>query len=122
MKRCILVVEDDQYLAGLLQVTLELEYDVIICATGQAALFAIELTPPDLVILDLTLEGSEFSGLEVCAMIKTRPRFRHIPIIIISGDGSLDNQALARKMGAHAYLVKPFQPLRLLDILGEILG
>jgi DNA-binding response OmpR family regulator len=122
LKPEILIVEDDPLVSGLLVATLDLFYDTIVCGTGQCALFVIENETADLILLDLRLNGSEFAGLDVLAMVKTRPRFRHIPIIIITGDTSEDSQSMARRIGAHAYITKPFNPIRLLDIIGEILG
>src|SRR6267378_7274725 len=80
----ILVVEDEQDIAGLIKHALEREaaLDVEIVLSGDAALRAVTETAPDLVILDLNLPV--LSGIEVCRIIRGRPETAKVPIIMLT--------------------------------------
>src|SRR5919108_2770711 len=78
----VLVVEDEQDIAGLMKHTLERSGDTVVevVSSGDAALKAVGEQPPDLIILDLNLPV--LSGLEVCRILRARPATAHVPIII----------------------------------------
>src|SRR5690606_2450454 len=82
--RRILVVEDEQDIAGLLRHTLERsgEATVETAASGDQALAAASANPPDLILLDLNLPV--LSGLEVCRLLRSRPATADVPIIMLT--------------------------------------
>ena len=104
----ILVVEDEQDIAGLVKHTLErtgdLEVDVV--ATGDAALKAVKEQMPDLVILDLNLPV--LSGIEVCRILRGRPNTEHVPIIMLTARTSETDRVVGLDVGADDYITKPF--------------
>ncbi len=108
----ILVVEDDPDTAAFLKTLLEREkYEVPIAKDGGQAHSMFVMTKPDFVILDLILPGSE-TGWEVCERLKTLERF--LPVLILTAIELEDSKALAAKVGADAYMTKPFDPDELL--------
>jgi DNA-binding response OmpR family regulator len=108
MRARILVVEDEQDIAGLIKHALERggELDVDIVATGDAALKAVNESAPDLMILDLNLPV--LSGLEVCRILRARPNSVHVPIIMLTARTSEADRVVGLDVGADDYITKPF--------------
>ncbi len=104
----VLVVEDEQDIAGLIKHTLERSGDasVEIVARGDEALRSIAGRPPDLVILDLNLPI--VGGDEVCRILRQRPETRHLPIIMLTARTSESDRVSGLDLGADDYMTKPF--------------
>ena len=103
----VLVVEDEDALATLLQYNLEKEgYDVTVAGDGEEALILVEERQPDLVILDWMLP--KVSGIEVCRRLRSRPETRNVPIIILTARGEETDRIRGLDTGADDYVVKPF--------------
>ena len=104
----ILVVEDEQDIAGLIKHTLEktgqMQVDVV--GAGDAALRSLSQTEPDLIILDLNLPV--LSGVEVCRIVRTRDDTAHIPIIMLTARSAESDRVTGLEIGADDYITKPF--------------
>ena len=86
MQPYVLVMEDEDALATLVQYNLEKEgYRVVIAADGEEGMLQIEERLPDLVLLDWMLP--KLSGIEVCRRIRGRPETRNLPIIMLTARG-----------------------------------
>jgi DNA-binding response OmpR family regulator len=107
-KHRVLIVEDEQDIAGLIKHTLERggETDAEVVASGDAALVAATERTPDLIILDLNLPV--VSGLDVCRILRGRPDVRHVPIIMLTARTSEDDRVAGLDHGADDYVTKPF--------------
>jgi two-component system phosphate regulon response regulator PhoB len=107
LKPHILVVEDEDSLATLLQYNLEKEgYDVAVGADGEEALLLVDERLPDLIVLDWMLP--KISGIEVCRRLRQRPETRNIPIIMLTARGEETDRIRGLDTGADDYVVKPF--------------
>ena len=104
----VLVVEDEQDIAGLIKLTLEKngEIDVEIVNSGDAALKAVSEQTPNLIILDLNLPV--LSGLEVCRILRARPDTANVPIIMLTARTSESDRVVGLDVGADDYMTKPF--------------
>jgi DNA-binding response OmpR family regulator len=104
----VLVVEDEQDIAGLIKHTLERSGDasVEIVGRGDDALRSIAGRPPDLVILDLNLPV--LSGDEVCRILRQRDETKQIPIIMLTARTSEADRVAGLDLGADDYVTKPF--------------
>ena len=103
----ILVVEDEEALATLLQYNLDKEgYRIELSADGEEALIRIDEKLPDLVILDWMLPS--VSGIEVCRRLRQRPVTRNLPIIMLTARGEETDRVRGLDTGADDYIVKPF--------------
>jgi two-component system phosphate regulon response regulator PhoB len=103
----VLVVEDEDSLATLLQYNLDKEgYRVAHCADGEEALIVVDEKQPDLVILDWMLPT--VSGIEVCRRLRQRPDTRNLPIIMLTARGEETDRIRGLDTGADDYVVKPF--------------
>ena len=107
MNPSILVVEDEDALATLLQYNLDKEgYRVTVATDGEEALMLTSERPPDLVLLDWMLP--KVSGVEVCRRLRARPETRNLPIVMLTARGEESDRVRGLETGADDYVVKPF--------------
>jgi two-component system phosphate regulon response regulator PhoB len=103
----ILVVEDEDSLATLLQYNLQKEgYDIAVAGDGEEALLLVDERLPDLIVLDWMLP--KVSGIEVCRRLRQRNETRNVPIIMLTARGEESDRVRGLDTGADDYLVKPF--------------
>ncbi len=104
----ILVADDDPQMRELVAgLTRELGCEVVEVADGEAALAAVALSPPDLVLSDVSMPGLD--GFEVCRRLKADPATRLIPVVLITGIGN-EHKVEGLEAGADEFLGKPFSP------------
>jgi CheY-like chemotaxis protein len=119
-RRRILVADDEIYILHILEFSLNLEgYEVISATSGEEALAKAAKERPDLVVLDVLMP--QMDGHEVCRRLKTDERTRDIPVIFLSARDSQTDQDLGLRLGAEAYITKPFSPQRLIDTIQNLL-
>lgn len=116
----ILIVDDEADIrtavGGILQ---DEGYSTREAASAEQALEQVKTRAPSAIILDIWLEGSRMDGLQVLAAIKAlRP---NVPVVMISGHGTIATAVEAIKQGAYDFIEKPFQADRLLLVLGRAL-
>ena len=108
----ILVFEDEDALATLLQYNLEKEgYKVSVASDGEEGLMQAEEETPDLVLLDWMLP--KVSGIEVCRRLRGRPETRNLPIIMLTARGEESDRVRGLDTGADDYLTKPVSMVEL---------
>ncbi len=116
----ILVVEDEDSLATLLQYNLEKEgYQVTVAADGEEALIQVDERLPDLVILDWMLP--KLSGIEVCRRLRQRTETRNCPIIMLTARGEETDRVRGLDTGADDYIAKPFSMTELFARIRAVL-
>ncbi len=116
----LLLVEDDQALAELLEFRFKAEgYDVISTSDGDEALLLANEQAPDLVVLDWMIEGT--SGIEVCRRLRRTKQTAHVPIIMLTARESEDDRVRGLEIGADDYVTKPFSPRELIARVGAIM-
>ncbi|MBI3252340.1 MAG: response regulator [Candidatus Omnitrophica bacterium] len=117
----ILLVEDEQDIANVLAVRLEVNgYEVILAKDGEEALQKVKKEKPDLVILDLMLP--KINGFEVCRMLKFDGAFKNLPIIVLSALHQQQDREKIQQYGADAYFIKPFDLNLLLVKIKALIG
>jgi DNA-binding response OmpR family regulator len=104
----ILVVEDEEDIAGLIRHTLERAGGGVVETVGRGdeALRAITQQAPDVLILDLNLPV--LSGSEICRILRQRPETAQIPIIMLTARTSESDRVAGLDLGADDYVTKPF--------------
>jgi two-component system, OmpR family, response regulator MprA len=113
----VLVVEDDEEIAQVLQRSLRLEgYEVRLAADGEAALQAAGAFHPDLVVLDLGLPGLD--GIDVARRLRGGD---DVPILMLTARDAVESRVEGLDAGADDYLVKPFERQELLARLRALL-
>ena len=107
-KHRVLIVEDENDIAGLIKHTLERS------GTPRPRSSAVAMRrcrrssphPPDLIILDLNLPV--LSGVEVCRILRSRADARHVPIIMLTARTGENDRVVGLELGADDYVTKPF--------------
>ena len=110
MPRKVLVVDDQQELAELVQLHLkDLHCEVTLAFDGPAGLAQLRAKDFDLVILDLMLPGMD--GLEICRRLRAGPRY--VPVLMLTAKSSELDRVLGLELGADDYVTKPFSIIEL---------
>ncbi|MCX6134128.1 MAG: sigma-54 dependent transcriptional regulator [Ignavibacteriales bacterium] len=109
--KSILVVDDEKSVRDSLKMVLEFEaYEVLFAQNGQDALHQLAASPVDLILLDVKMAGMD--GLEV--LQRVREKRVELPVIMISGHGTIETAVEATKLGAFDFLPKPLDRDKLL--------
>jgi two-component system, NtrC family, nitrogen regulation response regulator NtrX len=117
-KSRILVIDDEAAIRDSLKMTLEYEgYEFVGAATGQEGIALAEREGPDLVLLDVKMPGMD--GLEV--LDRLRAMNESLPVVVISGHGTISTAVDATKKGAFDFIEKPFASERVLVVLRNAL-
>ncbi|MFA5311055.1 MAG: response regulator [Candidatus Omnitrophota bacterium] len=116
----ILIVDDDPDIRDVLKLTLSEEnYEILEACDGEAALKLVHSNQPDLILLDYQIP--KVDGREVCRRIKKDLLLRHLPIIMVTGKGDINDKVGGIDAGADDYVVKPFEPKELMARIRMIL-
>ncbi|HEY0525458.1 MAG TPA: sigma-54 dependent transcriptional regulator [Stellaceae bacterium] len=116
MAHDILIVDDEADIRMLIAGVLDDEgYRTRQAGNSTEALAAIRTRQPTLVILDIWLQGSELDGLEILKVI--RRELPSVPVVMISGHGTIETAVAAIKIGAYDFIEKPFKSDRLLLVV-----
>ncbi|MDY6794226.1 MAG: response regulator [Actinomycetota bacterium] len=108
----ILVVDDDPNIRELITETLsEEKFTPVEAKDGKEALDICEMEKPDIIVLDVMMP--DLDGLEVCLRLRGDTLASHIPIILLTAKGMLEDKIKGMETGADDYLTKPFDPLEL---------
>src|SRR6187397_1012006 len=111
MKARILVIDDEAEIRRSVRMILEYEgYDVQEASSGPEALALVEREPPDLMFLDIKMGGLD--GLET--LQKIRQGNESLPVVIVSGHGTVSTAVEATKLGAFDFIEKPLASERVL--------
>jgi CheY-like chemotaxis protein len=109
----VLVVDDEFIIRDLMKTVLEEEGFVVITASdGEEALTKAYNELPDLILLDVMMPGK--SGLEVCKILKSQSKTKHIPVVMSTVLGREVDRTLTKEVGADAHFIKPFTAVALL--------
>ena len=107
MKPYVLVVEDEDALATLLEYNFEKEgYEVGLAGDGEEALIMAAERTPDIILMDWMLP--KLSGVEACRRLRRREETRNIPIIMLTARGDETDRITGLDYGADDYIIKPF--------------
>ncbi len=116
----ILIVDDDPDIRDVLKLTLSEEnYQILEASDGEEALKVVHDNQPDLILLDYKIP--KLDGREVCRRIKSDLLLRHLPIIMVTGKGDINDKVGGIDAGADDYVVKPFEPKELMARIRMIL-
>jgi CheY-like chemotaxis protein len=116
--KTILIAEDEAHLRELVRAVLGPGYRYGEAADGVEALEQLRTLKPDLVLLDLMLPQA--SGLDVLDAIRADPEFAETGVVILTAWAHFQYEA--RLAGADRFLLKPFEPTELQDVVREVLG
>jgi two-component system chemotaxis response regulator CheY len=119
----ILIVEDSATMRSLLAATLE-DLDVPVkiteASSGFEALRCLPREEYDLVVTDINMP--DINGLELVSFLKNNAKYSEIPLVIVSTEGSDRDRDKGLGLGADAYIVKPFEPDALRQVVRDLLA
>ena len=105
VKKKILIVEDDAFLSSLLKTRIQGDgFEALLASDGDMALKILQEEKPDLVLLDVILPKR--SGFELIESLQSDPRFKSVPIVIISNLGQEADIIRGKELGVVDYFVK----------------
>jgi two-component system nitrogen regulation response regulator NtrX len=116
----ILVVDDEEDIRDLISGILRDEgYETRLAGDSDAALSAARSRRPQLIILDIWLQGSRLDGIQVLDALKREQP--DVPVVMISGHGTIETAVSSIKKGAYDFIEKPFKADRLLHVVERAL-
>ena len=119
-KRKILVVDDDPTMVKLINVNLKLNnYSVVEATSGEQALDVLSKEPLDLVVLDIMMPGVD--GWEVLKRIRGNTETQEMPVILVTAKTQDSDVIRGWELGADEYVIKPFNPLLLVEVIKMVL-
>jgi CheY-like chemotaxis protein len=117
----VLVVDDDEVIRQLIAVNLQLEgFEVETAVDGQDCLDKVADIGPDVITLDVMMP--RLDGWETAVRLRQSPDTAHIKVLLITARAQEDDKARAVKVGADAYLTKPFDPNEMIRVVRELVG
>ncbi|MGD8781796.1 MAG: response regulator [Ignavibacteria bacterium] len=120
MKKTILTVDDSPSIRQMVNFTLkEAGYDVIEASNGKEALNKIEQHDFNMIFTDLNMPVMD--GLELIKEVRLKPKYRFIPIIMLTTESQLEKKSEGKKAGATGWIVKPFNPEQLIGVTKKVL-
>ncbi len=122
MGKKILITEDSSTMRALIGSTIVAigDYEIVEAANGFEALRILPREMVDMVITDINMP--DINGLELVSFIRNNVNYKGLPLIIISTEGSEKDRQKGLNLGADAYLVKPFAPEDLQNLVRKFLG
>jgi signal transduction histidine kinase/DNA-binding response OmpR family regulator len=116
----ILIIEDNNDLRTFLSRRLSIHYEIHAAENGEAGLALAFDIVPDIIVSDIVFPGR--SGLQITEILKQDIRTSHIPIILLTAKGSIEEQIEGIKMKADAFIVKPFNLFYLEENIKNLLN
>jgi two-component system, chemotaxis family, chemotaxis protein CheY len=120
MTRTILTVDDSTSMRQMVKATLESAgYGVVEAANGQEALDFARDNPVDLVISDVNMPRMD--GITLICELRQLPGYRLTPMLMLTTESSQEKKMEGKRAGATGWIVKPFNPVQLLETLKRLL-
>lgn len=117
----ILTIDDSKTMRDMLMLTLvDAGFDVLQAVDGQDGVEVAERENFDIVITDINMPRMD--GYEVIRQLRKRPEHKATPILVLTTESETDKKAIAREAGATGWLVKPFDPDKLIATVRKVAG
>ena len=119
MSKRILTIDDSKTMRDMLMLTLaEAGFDVLQAVDGQDGLDVLVNERVDVVITDINMPRMD--GYEVIRQLRSNPSHKTTPILVLTTESEADKRNLAREAGATGWMVKPFDPDRLVETVRKV--
>jgi two-component system chemotaxis response regulator CheY len=119
--KTILIADDSAAMRALLVATIEPlgDYRIVEASSGFEALRLLPREQVDLVLTDINMP--DINGLELISYLRGNTNYENIPVFIISTEGSIKDIEKGKLLGANEYIVKPFNPSHLQQLVASYL-
>jgi len=121
MAKTILAVDDSRSFRQMVALSLrESGYQVVEAVDGNDGLEKARHQPFDLVLTDQNMPGMD--GLALIRSLRTTPGYQVTPILMLTTEASTEMKAKGRAAGANGWLVKPFDPQQLTEVVKKVIA
>ena len=120
--RSILIVEDSSTTRALIKAIIEEmgDFHTVEASSGFDALKLLPTEDFDLIITDINMP--DINGLEFINFMKSNPKYRDLPLIIVSTERSEEDKKRGMALGAKAYITKPFKANELQEVIKQVIN
>ena len=119
MAKKVLAVDDSKSMREMVSFTLKSAgYDVVEAEDGKAALAAIAGMKIDAVITDLNMPN--MNGFELIRSLRADPAYKFTPILMLTTEGDAAKKEEGKSSGATGWIVKPFNPDKLIEVIKKV--
>jgi two-component system, chemotaxis family, chemotaxis protein CheY len=120
--KTILIADDSSTMRAMLVAIVETlgDYRTVEASSGFEALRLLPRGHFDLIMTDINMP--DINGLELISYLRENPNYKNIPVFIISTEGSAKDIEKGKQLGADEYLVKPFSPATLQQLINQYLN
>ncbi|PSN10352.1 response regulator [filamentous cyanobacterium CCT1] len=118
-KQTVLSVDDSLISQQMIKRALDTSYRVLLADNAVDALSVIYQEAVEALLLDISMPGID--GFELCRTVRSLPRFKNLPIVMVTSRDTEADRQEARMAGASGYLTKPCEPERLKAVMGRLL-
>jgi two-component system, chemotaxis family, chemotaxis protein CheY len=120
--KTILIADDSTAMRAMLTSTIESlgDYHIVEASSGFEALRLLPRRKVNLILTDINMP--DINGLELISFIRNNPNYKDIPVIIISSEGRRKDIDKGKLLGADEYVVKPFEPSLLQELIMKYLN
>jgi two-component system chemotaxis response regulator CheY len=120
MGHCILTVDDSSTMRQMITFTLKgAHYEVLEAGDGVEALEVAKGKKLSLIITDVNMPRMD--GLTLVARLRALPEFKFTPILVLTTESDASMKQKGKEAGATGWIVKPFSPEKLLDVVGKVI-
>ena len=120
MDKKILVAEDSSVVHNLIKkIFQQLNYSITSAKDGEEALDYLSKDDYDIVLMDINMPNMD--GIEMVKQIKQMPEYKFTPICMLTTESEQSKMDEGKAAGAKAWIVKPFQPPKLLDAVSKLI-
>ncbi len=117
----IMTIDDSKTMRDMLRLTLDdAGYEVLQAVDGQEGVDMLRTEAVDIIITDINMPRMD--GYEVIRQLRARPEHQATPILVLTTESELDKKKIAREVGATGWMVKPFDPDRLVATVRKVVG
>jgi two-component system chemotaxis response regulator CheY len=121
MAKTIMTVDDSSSVRQMVSLTLKgAGYSVVEGVDGKDALDKLKANPVDMVITDLNMPNMD--GITLIKNLRALPNFKFVPIVMLTTESQAQRKSDGKEAGATGWIVKPFKPQQLLDVVKKVLG
>ena len=119
MKKRVMTVDDSRTMREMVALTLrKASFDVIEAEDGQQALSLLKTAAVDVIITDLNMPRVD--GVALIRALRDDPKWRTVPILMLTTESDSAKKAAGKSAGATGWLVKPFDPVKLVDVVNRV--
>jgi two-component system, chemotaxis family, chemotaxis protein CheY len=119
MTKTVITVDDSMSIRETVRMTLRSAgYEVMVAEDGQRGLSLCQQQRADLVVTDLNMPNMD--GITLIGQLRALPNYRFTPILMLTTESQEDKKVAGRKAGATGWIVKPFDPARLIAVVQKV--